>query len=117
MASTWPVRLVFKPVRNVDISIPVYITVRYILAGTGMVLTSLLQRRIYLETREFVFLLTFVLSCSFLLFLLQMGIGFIIFLYSVHYALDHTCMMIFRKYFTKQTEDLVILVLKIKNNK
>lgn len=38
--------------------------------------------------------------------------------YSIlHYALDHTCMMTFRKYFTKQKEDPVILVLKIKNNK
>ena len=39
MASTWSVRPVFKPVRNVDISIPVYILVRYIPAGT--VLTTL----------------------------------------------------------------------------
>lgn len=38
--------------------------------------------------------------------------------YSIlHYALDHTCLMTFRKYFTKQKEDPVILVLKIKNNK
>lgn len=38
--------------------------------------------------------------------------------YSIlHYALDHTCLMTFRKYFTKQKEDAVILVLKIKNNK
>lgn len=38
--------------------------------------------------------------------------------YSIlHYPLDHTCLMTFRKYFTKQKEDPVILVLKIKNNK
>ena len=30
MASTWPVRLVFKPVQNVDVSIPVYISVRLV---------------------------------------------------------------------------------------
>ena len=40
----WPVRLVFKPVWNIDVSIPVYILVRYIpagTAGTGTVLTTL----------------------------------------------------------------------------
>ena len=39
IARNW---LVFKPVRNVDISILVYIPVRYIPAGTSTVLTTLL---------------------------------------------------------------------------
>ena len=42
IARNWPVwlvRPVFKPVRNVDVLIPVYISVRYIPAGT--VLTTL----------------------------------------------------------------------------
>ena len=44
MTGTWPVRSVFKLVRNVDVSIPVYIPIQYIstsTAGTGMVLTTL----------------------------------------------------------------------------
>ena len=43
----WPVRLVFKPVRNVDISIPVYIPIWYIpvgMADIGTILTTLLMR-------------------------------------------------------------------------
>ena len=46
LAGTWPVRPVFKPVRNVDVSIPVYIPVRYIPAdttGTSTVLTTLVR--------------------------------------------------------------------------
>ena len=41
--AVWPVRSVFKPVRNVGVSIPVYISVWYIPTGTGTgtVLTSL----------------------------------------------------------------------------
>ena len=41
MADTWPVRLVFKPVRNVDVLIPIYILVRYIPAGTASTSTIL----------------------------------------------------------------------------
>ena len=44
IAGTWLVWPVFKPVRNVDVSIPVYIPVQYIPAdtiGIGMVLTTL----------------------------------------------------------------------------
>ena len=47
IARNWSIRLVFKPVRNVDISISIYILVWYILAGmagTDMVLTTLIQR-------------------------------------------------------------------------
>ena len=46
-----PIWLVFKPVRNVDVSIPVYIPVRYILAGTAgtgtvlSLLTTLVKTR------------------------------------------------------------------------
>ena len=40
LASKWPVRPVFKPVRNIDISIPVYIPAGT--ARTGTVLISLL---------------------------------------------------------------------------
>ena len=43
MASTW---LVFKLVQNVDVSIPVYIPIRYIpvgMAGTDTVLTTLVE--------------------------------------------------------------------------
>ena len=45
LAGTWLVRPVFKPVRNVDVSIPVYIPVQYIPADTvdiGTVLTTLI---------------------------------------------------------------------------
>ena len=45
LASSWLVRPVFKPVRNVDVLIPVYILVQYIPAdtvGTGTVLTTLI---------------------------------------------------------------------------
>ena len=38
----WPIRLVFKPVRNVGISIPVYVPVQYIPTCTGTVSTTLL---------------------------------------------------------------------------
>ena len=38
----WPIRLVFKPVRNVGISIPVYVPVWYIPTRTGTVSTTLL---------------------------------------------------------------------------
>ena len=44
MTGTWLVRPVFKPVRNVDVSKPVYIPVQYIpagMVGTGTVLTTL----------------------------------------------------------------------------
>ena len=37
----WLVRLVFKPIRNVDFLIPVYIPTGT--AGTGMVLTTLIE--------------------------------------------------------------------------
>ena len=45
IARNWPVWPVFKPVQNIDVSIPVYILVRYIpadTAGTSTVLTTLL---------------------------------------------------------------------------
>ena len=44
IARNWPVWPIFKPVRNVDVSIPLYIPVRYIpayTAGTDTILTSL----------------------------------------------------------------------------
>ena len=43
MANTWPIQQVFKPIWNVSISIPVYVPVWYILAGMGMVSTTLLS--------------------------------------------------------------------------
>ena len=43
MAGTWLVRLVFKPVQNVNVSIPVYIPIWYIPVGTSTVLTTLFQ--------------------------------------------------------------------------
>ena len=49
MAGTWPVRLVFKPVQNVNVLISVHIPVRYILAsmaGTSTVLTTLVLTRV-----------------------------------------------------------------------
>ena len=42
MTGTWLVRLVFKPVRNVDVMVPVYIPVRYIPVSTDTVLTTLI---------------------------------------------------------------------------
>ena len=42
MTGTWLVRPVFKPVRNVDVMVSVYIPVLYILANTDMVLTTLI---------------------------------------------------------------------------
>ena len=46
MANTWPIRPVFKPVRNIGILIPVYVSIWYIPAGTigiGTVLTTLVD--------------------------------------------------------------------------
>ena len=51
MADTWPVRPVFKLVRNVDVSILVYILVQYIptdTVGIGTVLTTLELNHKYL---------------------------------------------------------------------
>ena len=45
IARNWSVQPVFKPVRNVDVSIPVYVLVRYIPASTtstGTVSTTLI---------------------------------------------------------------------------
>ena len=47
MADTWPGRPVFKPVRNVDVLILVYILVQYIPAGMVLTILSI----IYENTR------------------------------------------------------------------
>ena len=56
IVGTWPVRLVFKSVLNVDVSISVYISVRYILVGTvvnGTVLTTLLMTQLISLFRDY----------------------------------------------------------------
>ena len=45
-AQNQPIWLVFKPVRNIDISILVYVSVRYIPTNTGTVLTTLIWTHI-----------------------------------------------------------------------
>ena len=45
MVGTWPVRLVFEPVRNVDISILVYILAG--MAGTSTILTTLIITEVF----------------------------------------------------------------------
>ena len=42
MDGKWPVRLIFKLIQNVGISIPIYVPIRYILASTDMVSTTLI---------------------------------------------------------------------------
>ena len=51
IAQNWPVRSVFKPIQNIDVSIPVYIPVQYIPASTasiGTVLITLVCLPIYI---------------------------------------------------------------------